>query len=163
LAVEHPFRALVLFSYPLHRPGFPDQLRTEHWPRIECPVLLLCGESDPFARPELLRREVKKLRRHELVTYPTAGHGLKGADIEGLINALGEDQVDLVGHDWGSLVGWPFVSRHPKLVRTWTSLSIPHPLALGRASGLDGGSSPDPEQRDKSSYVGLFHKVGKAE
>jgi len=76
------------------------------------------------------------------------------ADIEGLINALGEDQVDLVGHDWGSLVGWPFVSRHPKLVRTWTSLSIPHPLALGRA---------DPEQRDKSSYVGLFHKVGKAE
>ena len=33
------------------------------------------------------------------------------ADIEGLINALGEDQVDLVGHDWGSLVGWPFVSN----------------------------------------------------
>lgn len=82
LAVEHPFQALVLFSYPLHRPGFPDQLRTEHWPRIECPVLLLCGESDPFARPELLRREVKKLHRHELVTYRGAGHGLKGANLE---------------------------------------------------------------------------------
>jgi len=85
------------------------------------------------------------------------------ADIEGLVSALGEDQVDLVGHDWGSLVGWPFVSRHPKLVRSWTSLSIPHPVALGRASGLDGGSSPDPEQREKSSYIGLFHKAGKAE
>jgi pimeloyl-ACP methyl ester carboxylesterase len=85
------------------------------------------------------------------------------ADVEGLISALGEDQVDLVGHDWGALVGWPFVSRHPGLVRTWTSLSIPHPTALARASGLDGNPNPDPDQRERSSYVGLFQKVGKAE
>jgi predicted alpha/beta-hydrolase family hydrolase len=88
LAAEHPFQALVLFSYPLHRPGHPDQLRTEHWPRIACPVLLLCGESDPFAQLELLRREVAKLRRHELVTYPRAGHGLKGADLEDALDRV---------------------------------------------------------------------------
>ena len=85
------------------------------------------------------------------------------ADVEGLISALGEDQVDLVGHDWGALVGWPFVSRHPGLVRTWTSLSIPHPTALARASGLDGNPNPDPDQRERSSYIGLFQKAGKAE
>ncbi len=85
------------------------------------------------------------------------------ADVEGLISALGEDQVDLVGHDWGALVGWPFVSRHPNMVRSWTSLSIPHPTALARASGLDGNPDPDPDQRERSSYIGLFHKVGKAE
>jgi pimeloyl-ACP methyl ester carboxylesterase len=85
------------------------------------------------------------------------------ADVEGLISALGEDQVDLVGHDWGSLIGWPFVSRHPKLVRTWTSLSIPHPVALAKASGLDGNPNPDPDQRQRSSYIGLFQKTGKAE
>ena len=85
------------------------------------------------------------------------------ADVEGLISALGEDQVDLVGHDWGALVGWPFVSRHPRLVRSWTSLSIPHPTALAQASGLDGNPNPDPDQRERSSYIGLFHKVGKAE
>jgi pimeloyl-ACP methyl ester carboxylesterase len=85
------------------------------------------------------------------------------ADVEGLISALGEDQVDLVGHDWGSLVGWPFVSRHPRLVRSWTSLSIPHPTALAQASGLDGNPNPDPDQRQRSSYVGLFQKAGKAE
>jgi pimeloyl-ACP methyl ester carboxylesterase len=85
------------------------------------------------------------------------------ADVEGLISALGEDQVDLVGHDWGSLVGWPFVSRHPRLVRSWTSLSVPHPVALARASGLDGNPNPDPDQRARSSYIGLFHKPGKAE
>lgn len=88
LAAEHPFRGLVLFSYPLHRPGFPDQLRTEHWPRVHCPVLLLSGESDPFATLDLLRREVGKLADHQLVTYPRAGHGLKGADLEDALDRV---------------------------------------------------------------------------
>ncbi len=90
LATEHRFRALLLFSYPLHRPGFPDQLRTAHWPAIGCPVLLLSGEADPFARVDLLRREVAKLRRSELVTYPRAGHGLKGADLEDALDRIAE-------------------------------------------------------------------------
>jgi len=85
------------------------------------------------------------------------------ADVRGLIHELGEEKVHLVGHDWGALVGWPFVSRHPDLVRSWTSLSIPHPTPLGRASGLDGSGQADPDQQARSSYVGLFHKVGKAE
>jgi uncharacterized protein len=88
LATEHPYRGLVLFSYPLHRPGHPDQLRTEHWPRIRCPVLLLSGESDPFATIDLLRREVASLADHELVTYPRAGHGLKGADLEDALDRV---------------------------------------------------------------------------
>ena len=90
LAAEHPFRALVLFSYPLHRPGFPDQLRTGHWPAIRCPVLLLSGESDPFATPALLRHEVGKLADHTLVTYPRAGHGLKGADLEDALDRVAD-------------------------------------------------------------------------
>ena len=88
LAAEHPFRALLLFSYPLHRPGHPDQLRTAHWPLIRCPVLLLSGESDPFATTALLQREVAKLAVHELVTYPRAGHGLKGADLEDALDRV---------------------------------------------------------------------------
>lgn len=72
-----PIRALVCFSYPLHRPGHPDaEARTEHWPRIDCPVLLLSGESDPFARVDLLRAAVHRLPRGELVTYQRVGHGL---------------------------------------------------------------------------------------
>jgi predicted alpha/beta-hydrolase family hydrolase len=76
LAAEQPVAALVLLSYPLHRPGHPDELRTGHWQRIECPVLLLSGERDPFAKVDLLRREVRALRNAELVTYPGLGHGL---------------------------------------------------------------------------------------
>jgi predicted alpha/beta-hydrolase family hydrolase len=66
----------VLLSYPLHRPGHPEQLRVEHWPRIGCPVLLLSGESDPFARIELLREQIRAVPDAELVTYPGVGHGL---------------------------------------------------------------------------------------
>ena len=51
------YAGLVLFSYPLHPPGRPErtEARIAHWPAIECPVLLLSGEADPFARIELLR------------------------------------------------------------------------------------------------------------
>ena len=79
-AANAPYRALVCFSYPLHPPGQPDraEARTAHWPSIRCPVLLLSGESDPFARLELLRRLVPTIGgRAELVTYPRLGHGLR--------------------------------------------------------------------------------------
>lgn len=74
-----PYVALVLFSYPLHPPGSPDRAmaRTEHWPQIDCPVLLLSGESDPFAKIDLLRTAVGLLPNAELVTYPKLGHTLK--------------------------------------------------------------------------------------
>jgi len=75
-----PYAALVLFSYPLHPPGAPDkaEARTSHWPQIRCPVLLLSGESDPFAKIDLLRAAVPRLGGPaELVTYPNLGHGLK--------------------------------------------------------------------------------------
>jgi predicted alpha/beta-hydrolase family hydrolase len=73
------YAGLVLFSYPLHPPGSPDRTnaRIAHWPAIRCPVLLLSGESDPFARIELLRAAVPLLARAELVTYPRLGHTLK--------------------------------------------------------------------------------------
>jgi predicted alpha/beta-hydrolase family hydrolase len=76
LAAEQPIAALVLLSYPLHRPGHPDELRTAHWSRIDCPVLLLSGDRDPFAKIDLLRREVRAMRDATLVIYPGEGHGL---------------------------------------------------------------------------------------
>lgn len=78
-AEDAGYAALVLFSYPLHPPGQPErtEARIAHWPRIECPVLLLSGESDPFARIELLRVAVGLLPNAELVTYPRLGHTLK--------------------------------------------------------------------------------------
>jgi predicted alpha/beta-hydrolase family hydrolase len=74
-----PYAGLVLFSYPLHPPGSPERTdaRIAHWPAIRCPVLLLSGESDPFARIDLLRKVVSRLDPAEQVTYALLGHTLK--------------------------------------------------------------------------------------
>jgi uncharacterized protein len=76
LAAEQTPASLVLLSYPLHRPGHPEELRIEHWPSITCPVLLLSGERDPFARIDLLRSAVARLPLAELRTWPGVGHGV---------------------------------------------------------------------------------------
>src|SRR6202171_3481008 len=75
-AVEVCYAALILLSYPLHRPGHREDLRTEHWPKIDSRVLLLSGESDPFARFDLLRTSTRLVRKGQLVTFPGVGHGL---------------------------------------------------------------------------------------
>ncbi len=77
---DAPYAALVLFSYPMHPPGQPDRAaaRVAHFPAIRCPVLLLSGASDPFARIELLRAAVPTIGGPaELVTFPRLGHTLK--------------------------------------------------------------------------------------
>ncbi len=69
---------LVLLSYPLHRPGHPDDQRTEHWPNIHCPVLFLTGDGDPFAGVELMRVAIRTIDDAQMVVYRQSGHGLAG-------------------------------------------------------------------------------------
>ena len=49
---------LTLFSYPLHPPGKPDRLRTEHFPAIAVPTVFTHGSSDPFGSVAELRTAV---------------------------------------------------------------------------------------------------------
>lgn len=53
-AAGEPVAGLVLLSYPLHPPGKPDTLRTDHFPDIDVPVLFVSGTKDPFATCEEL-------------------------------------------------------------------------------------------------------------
>ena len=78
------------------------------------------------------------------------------ADISGLLDALGWDSAHVAGHDWGALVGWVFISQNPSRTRTWTALSVGHPVALAEAA-------LDPDQRRRSAYIVLLRQQGKAE
>lgn len=91
LAAEEPYAGLVLLSYPLHAPGAPDRWRqrTEHWPRIGCPVLVISGDRDTFARIELLREAVEQLARHELVVYEGVRHGI-GPRLEDALDRIAD-------------------------------------------------------------------------
>jgi predicted alpha/beta-hydrolase family hydrolase len=76
VAAETPPAGLVLLSYPLHRPGHADEPRAGHWSGIACPVLLLSGDRDQFARIDVLERSVRRLPAAELHVYPGLRHGL---------------------------------------------------------------------------------------
>ncbi|WP_205471645.1 alpha/beta fold hydrolase [Nocardioides sp. SYSU D00038] len=70
------------------------------------------------------------------------------ADVVALVEEIGRP-VHLVGHDWGSIVGWHLAATRPDLVRSWTAVSVPHPRAFVRAAVTSS-------QGLKSWYMGLF-------
>ena len=79
LAAEEPgcADALVLFSYPLHPPGKPLQLRTAHFAEIRTPALFVHGSKDPFATTgELEAARLLIPARNALHEVPKAGHDL---------------------------------------------------------------------------------------
>src|SRR3546814_15958663 len=53
-AAGEPVAGLVLLSYPLHPPGKPDDLRTDHFADIAVPTLFVSGTNDYFASPDEL-------------------------------------------------------------------------------------------------------------
>jgi predicted alpha/beta-hydrolase family hydrolase len=78
-----PAVGLVLISYPLHPPGRPDKLRTEHFPELGVPCLFVSGTRDTFASPAELEAATR------LIPGPVThhwiegqGHGLRGCDQE---------------------------------------------------------------------------------
>jgi uncharacterized protein len=46
---------LVFLGYPLHPPGRPEKLRSEHLGRIRAPMLFVQGSRDAFGTPDELR------------------------------------------------------------------------------------------------------------
>jgi pimeloyl-ACP methyl ester carboxylesterase len=54
------------------------------------------------------------------------------ADTVALIRRYGAP-VHLVGHDWGAAVAWSTAAARPDLVRTLTTVSVPHPAAFARS------------------------------
>jgi uncharacterized protein len=82
MAVAEGLRAagLVLLSYPLHPPGKPEKLRTEHFEALEVPCLFISGAKDPFATPEELAVHTRAITGPvEIVTVP-GDHQPKGQD-----------------------------------------------------------------------------------
>lgn len=76
-----PVKGLVLISYPLHPPAKPENLRTEHLPRIAVPTLFIHGTNDPFASPAELRRHARKIPGDVTFRFVERGrHDLKGSD-----------------------------------------------------------------------------------
>lgn len=83
-------RGLALVCYPLHPPGKPERLRTEHLPRIEVPCLFVSGTKDPFGTPEELEAATATIPGAVThVWFDGARHELEGLD-EAIAEAVRE-------------------------------------------------------------------------
>ena len=49
------------------------------------------------------------------------------ADIAAVIDDLGVEKVNLVGHDWGGAIAWQFAMAHPDKVERLIILNLTHP------------------------------------
>lgn len=85
LAADKPdlVAGLLLFSYPLHPPGKPERLRTEHLPRLSVPCVFVQGANDPFGTPAELAEAIRLIPAlTEMIPVDGAGHDLKRGRID---------------------------------------------------------------------------------
>jgi predicted alpha/beta-hydrolase family hydrolase len=70
---------LLLTSYPLHPPGRPEQVRTQHFPRLRTPALFIEGSRDAFATFAEMEGALKLIpARTSMIRIEGAGHDLVG-------------------------------------------------------------------------------------
>ncbi|MEO5888076.1 MAG: alpha/beta hydrolase [Anaerolineales bacterium] len=121
--------------------GFPENWRC--WIR-QIPALVEagCRVIVPDQRGYNLSDKpqgVKAYRMDELVN-----------DVIGLIDALGYEKVNLVGHDWGAVVAWVLANQYPERLNRLGILNVPHPAVMKRFLQRDF------EQLRRSWYVFFF-------
>lgn len=95
LAAEEPalVGGVLLLSYPLHAPGNPAKLRTEHFLNLHVPTLFIHGMKDPFGSVEEIQAARKLIpAKTEFVAVEGAGHDLgyskKGVRAPGLPSTI---------------------------------------------------------------------------
>jgi predicted alpha/beta-hydrolase family hydrolase len=74
--------ALVLVSYPLHPPGRPERLRTEHFGELDLPCLFVSGRRDAFAGAEELERETAAIPGPVTLQFVDGDHSLRKSEAE---------------------------------------------------------------------------------
>ncbi|KAL5060947.1 hypothetical protein RYX36_032551 [Vicia faba] len=80
-------------------------------------------------------------------------------DIVALIDFLGVDQVFLVAHDWGALVGWYLCMFRPERIKAYVCLSVPYFPRNPKVKPVDGMRALFGDDY----YVCRFQEPGKIE
>ena len=77
-AGDERIAGLVFLGYPLHPPGQPQKLRTDHWPSIKAPMLFVQGTRDSLGTPNEINPILKKLKMPaEMYVIETGDHSFK--------------------------------------------------------------------------------------
>lgn len=85
VAAENPglVDGLTLFSYPLHPPGKPENLRTEHFGFITARTVFTHGSADPFGTLDELHRAATLIPADtEIIEVTGARHDLASTTLD---------------------------------------------------------------------------------
>jgi hypothetical protein len=109
LAADEPglVEGLLLFSYPLHAPGKPERLRTEHFPRLRTPSVFVHGTADPFGSIAELRLAVSLIPAPtQVLPIERAGHDLRRGrlDLDAVVAAVLQQLRGAMTHPAGPLL-----------------------------------------------------------
>jgi hypothetical protein len=75
----HLVDGLLLFSYPLHPPRKPEQLRTRHFPKLTTLAFFVHGTRDPFGTIAEMKSALELIPApHALFEVEGAAHDLLG-------------------------------------------------------------------------------------
>lgn len=123
--------------------GFPEHAGS--W-RYQLPALAAAGFR--VLAPDLRGfRDSDKPVGNEHYTLPTLVD-----DIRSLLDTLGIERADIVGHDWGGVIAWSFAEEYPERTRRLVILDAPHPRLFARQI------LRSPRQLLRSSYI-LFFQI----
>jgi pimeloyl-ACP methyl ester carboxylesterase len=81
------------------------------------------------------------------------------ADLVGIVDAMGEKDAMLVGHDWGAIVGWQAMLLHPTRFTAYVAMSVPY-NGRGPVSAVEGMRRA---LGDNFYYILYFQEPGVAE
>lgn len=81
------------------------------------------------------------------------------ADLVGIVDAMGEKDAMLVGHDWGAIVGWHALLLHPTRFTAYVAMSVPY-NGRGPVSTTEGLKRA---LGDNFYYILYFQEPGVAE
>lgn len=106
---------LILYSYPLHRPGDTSRLRNDHWPDIGVPCLFLVGTDDQFCRIEAFEDSLPLLGTSSTVLrVEGGGHGLRVSGSKAPDGRARSEAVALGDLEPG-IVAWLASIKRPKI------------------------------------------------
>lgn len=89
-AGDERIAGLVFLGYPLHPPGQPQKLRTDHWPSIKAPMLFVQGTRDSLGTPDEIKPILKKFKLPaKMYVIETGDHSFKVQKSAG----IGQDVV----------------------------------------------------------------------
>lgn len=71
-------------------------------------------------------------------------------DVRSFVSALGHQEAIVVAHDWGGVLAWHAISKHPDIFKRAVLINAPHPTVYAELF------EKDPDQKKRSRYFSLL-------